>query len=189
MIGIIGDSAAVIAVDGGEPRTLRAGQTRFGITLHSVEGGRAIIEYEGKKRLLALGQHHRSGAAPAAGRSMVTLAADSRGHFVADGQINGGSVRFLVDTGASGVALPAAEARRLGIDYRKGARGQSNTAGGVVPVFRINLDRVRVGAIELTNVEGVVIEQGLDIALLGMTFLSRVDMKQDGQTMTLVRRF
>jgi aspartyl protease family protein len=189
LIGIIGASAAVLAVDGGEPRTIRAGQTRYGITVHSVERERATIEFEGTKRVLSLGQHYRSTAAAADVRSMVTLAADSRGHFVADGQINGGSVRFLVDTGASGVALPAADARRLGIDYRKGARGQSNTAGGVVPVFRITLDRVRVGGIELTNVEGVVIEKGLDIALLGMSFLSRVDMKHDGQTMTLVRRF
>jgi aspartyl protease family protein len=188
LIGIIGDAAAVIAIDGGEPRTIRAGQTRHGITVHSVERERATIEFEGKKRVLALGQHYRSGAAPAAG-NMVTLAADSRGHFISDAQVNGGSVRFVVDTGATVVVLPAADATRLGIDYRKGQLAQSKTAGGIVPVFRITLDRVKVGAIELTSVEGVVIEQGLDIALLGMSFLSRVDMKHDGQTMTLMRRF
>jgi aspartyl protease family protein len=189
LIGIIGDTAAVIAIDGGEPRTIRAGQTRHGVTVHSVERERATIEFEGKKRVLALGQHYRSGAAPAVGRSMVTLAADSSGHFIAEGLVNGSSVRFVVDTGATGVVLPAADARRLGIDYRKGERGQSRTAGGVVPVFRITLNRVRVGDIELSNVEGVVIEQGLDIALLGMSFLNRVDMKHDGRTMTLTRRF
>jgi aspartyl protease family protein len=189
LIGIIGDTAAVIAIDGGEPRTIRAGQTRHGVTVHSVERERATIEFEGKKRVLALGQHYRSGAAPAFGRSMVTLAADSSGHFIAEGLVNGSSVRFVVDTGATGVVLPAADARRLGIDYRKGERGQSRTAGGVVPVFRITLNRVRVGDIELSNVEGVVIEQGLDIALLGMSFLNRVDMKHDGRTMTLTRRF
>jgi len=188
LIGIIGDAAAVLAIDGGEPRTIRAGQTRHGITVHSVERERATIEFEGKKRVLALGQHYRSGAAPATG-NMVTLAADSRGHFVSEGLVNGGSVRFVVDTGATVVVLPAADATRLGIDYRKGQIAQSKTAGGIVPVFRITLDRVKVGAIELTSVEGVVIEQGLDIALLGMSFLSRVDMKHDGQTMTLMRRF
>ena len=189
LIGIIGDAAAVLAIDGGEPRTIRAGQTRQGITVHSVERERATIEFEGKKRVLALGQHYRSGAAPAADRNMVTLAADSRGHFMSDGLVNGGAVRFVVDTGATVVVLPAADATRLGIDYRKGQRAQSKTAGGIVPVFRITLDRVKVGAIELSGVEGVVIEQGLDIALLGMSFLSRVDMKHDGQTMTLMRRF
>ena len=188
LIGIIGGSAAVIAIDGGEPRTIRAGQTRHGVTVHSVERERATIEFEGSKRVLSLGLHHRS-TAVAAERIMVTLAADSSGHFIADGMVNGGSVRFVVDTGATGVVLPAADARRLGVDYRKGERGQSKTAGGIVPVFRVRFDRVRVGGIELHGVEGVVIEQGLDVALLGMSFLSRVDMKHDGRMMTLTRRF
>ena len=189
LIGIIGDAAAVIAIDGGEPRTIRAGQTRHGVTVHSVERERATIEFEGKKRVLALGQHYRSTVAAADERNMVTLAADARGHFLSQGLVNGGAVHFVVDTGATVVVLPAADAARLGIDYRNGQRGQSKTAGVIVPVFRITLDRVKVGAIELNSVEGVVIEQGLDIALLGMSFLSRVDMKHDGQTMTLIRRF
>jgi len=62
-------------------------------------------------------------------------------------------------------------------------------AGGVVPVYRLVFDTVKVGGIELHAVEGVVIERGLDIALLGMSFLSRVEMKNEGQTMTLLRRF
>jgi len=189
LIGIIGDAAAVIAIDGGEPRTIRAGQTRHGVTVHSVERERATIEFEGKKRVLALGQHYRSTAAAADERPMVTLAADARGHFLSQGLINGGAVHFVVDTGATVVVLPAADATRLGIDYRKGQRAQSKTAGGIVPVYRVQLDRVKVGAIELTGVEAVVIEQGLDIALLGMSFLSRVNMKHDGQTMTLMQRY
>jgi len=78
---------------------------------------------------------------------------------------------------------------RLGIDYRKGRPGTTRTAGGVVPVYRITFDTVRIGTIELHAVEGLVIEQGLDIALLGMSFLSRVEMKNEGQAMTLIRRF
>ena len=189
LIGIIGDAAAVIAIDGGEPRTIRAGQTRHGITVHAVERERATIEFEGRRRVLALGQHYRSTAAAADERNMVTLAADARGHFLSQGLINGGAVHFVVDTGATVVVLPAADATRLGIDYRKGQRAQSKTAGGIVPVFRVQLDRVKVGAIELTGVDAVVIEQGLDIALLGMSFLSRVNMKHDGQTMTLMQRY
>src|SRR5687767_2452142 len=86
LIGIIGGAAAVIAIDGGEPRTIRAGQTRHGITVHSVERERATIEFEGKTRVLSLGQHHRSTTSAADLRNKITLAADSRGHFVADGQ-------------------------------------------------------------------------------------------------------
>jgi len=188
LIGVIGDKAAIVALDGGEPKTIKLGQTWSGITVVSVERGGATIEVGGARRTLALGQHYR-GAAAASSRQSVTLAADTSGHFVSDGQVNGGAVRFVLDTGATMVALPAADALRLGIDYRKGRRAQTKTANGVVQVYLVNLERVKVGAIELSSVEGIVIEQGLDIALLGMSFLSRVDMKHDGQTMTLMKRF
>ena len=98
-------------------------------------------------------------------------------------------MRFLVDTGATMIALPAADAVRMGIDYRKGMQGRTRTAGGVVSVYRITLDSVRLGGIEATGVEAVVIEEGLDIALLGMSFLNRLDMRQEGRTMTLIKRF
>jgi aspartyl protease family protein len=188
LIGLIGDKAAVLALDGGEPKTVKVGQKWSGIAVISIERGQATVEIEGKRRVLQIGQHYRS-AAPASDRQSVTLAADPRGHFVTDGAVNGNPVRFLVDTGATMVALPASEAQRLGIDYRKGQRGFTNTAGGLVPIYRVRFDTVKLGSIELTGVEGVVIEQGLDIALLGMSFLNRVEMKRDGQTMMLIRRF
>ena len=188
LVGVIGDKAAVLAVDGGDPKTVRVGQTWKGIAVLSVEKDRATVEIEGRKRVLVQGQHYRSGAA-ASDRQHVTLAADTRGHFVADGAVNGTPVRFLVDTGATTIALPGRDAMRLGLDYRKGERGITNTANGTVTVYRVRLDSVRLGPIELNSVEGIVIEHGLDIALLGMSFLNRVEMKRDGQTMTLTRRF
>jgi len=188
LVGVIGDKAAVLAVDGGDPKTVRVGQTWKGIAVLSVEKDRATVEIEGRKRVLVQGQHYRSGAA-ASDRQHVTLAADTRGHFVADGAVNGTPVRFLVDTGATTIALPGRDAMRLGLDYRKGERGITNTANGTVTVYRVRLDSVRLGPIELNGVEGIVIEHGLDIALLGMSFLNRVEMKRDGQTMTLTRRF
>ena len=78
---------------------------------------------------------------------------------------------------------------RLGIDYRKGQRGHEQHRGGTVPTYRVRFDRVRLGDIEIAGVDGVVLEQGLDIALLGMSFLNRVEMKRDGHTMVLTRRF
>jgi aspartyl protease family protein len=138
--------------------------------------------------VLIRGQHYRSTAA-VSDRQSVTLSADTRGHFVIDGAVNGSPTRFLVDTGATMVTLPAADAQRLGIDYRKGARGLTKTAAGIVEVYRIRLDRVGLGGIEMTGVDAIVIEQGLDIALLGMSFLNHVEMRRDGQTMTLIQRF
>jgi len=185
-VGAIGDKAAILVIDGGAPRTLKVGQKSGPVTVVSVERERAVVDIEGEQRTLLRGQHFQASASD---RQSTVLAADGRGHFIAEGGINGKPVRFVVDTGATVVALPASEAVRLGIDYRKGRPGSTRTAGGVVPVYRMVFDTVKVGGIELRAVEGLVIEQGLDIALLGMSFLSRVEMKNEGQTMTLIRRF
>ncbi len=188
LIGVIGDKAAVLAVDGGNPKTVKVGQKWNGIAVISVDKEQATVEIDGKRRVLGRGQHYRSVAA-VSDRQSVTLSADTRGHFVTDGAINGTPTRFLVDTGATMVSLPAADAQRLGIDYRKGARGLTKTAGGIVEVYRVKLDRVGLGGIQMTGVDAIVIEQGLDIALLGMSFLNHVEMRRDGQTMTLIQRF
>lgn len=188
LIGVIGDKAAVLAVDGGDPKTVKVGQSWNGITVLSVVKDRATVEIEGRRRVLQQGQHYR-GAAPITERAQVTLAAGPGGHFIGEGAVNGNPVRFLVDTGATSIALPASEAERLGIAYRKGPRALSNTANGTVAVYRVSLDTVRLGDIELRSVDAVVFEQGLDMALLGMSFLNRVEMRREGQTMTLIRRF
>ena len=188
LVGVIGDKAAVLAIDGGDPKTVKAGQTWKGITVHSVEKDRAVVEIDGKQRVLQQGQHYRAAAVPS-DRPSVTLAADARGHFLAEAVVNDVPVRFLVDTGATTVVLPAGDAKRLGLDYRKGERGMMSTASGPANVYGVKLDRIRIGAIELNNVDAVVVEQGLTIALLGMSFLNRVEMQRDGGTMTLIRRF
>ncbi len=185
-VGVIGDKAAILVIDGGAPRTVKVGPTLGAVTVISVERERAVIEVAGARRTLMRGQHYQAGDGD---RQSTVLPVDESGHFFASGTINNQPIRFVVDTGATVVALPASEATRIGIDYRKGQPGFTRTAGGVVPVYRLTLDTVRVGAIELHAVEALVIEQGLDVALLGMSFLSRVEMKNQGQTMILMRRF
>jgi len=191
LIGVIGDKAAVLAVDGGDPKTVKVGQTWRGITVLTVEKERATIEMDGKQRVLQRGVHYRNVEAPsAANRSRVLLAADTRGHFYIEGAVNRVPVRFLVDTGATMVSLPQRDADRLGIDYRKGRRGQSSTANGPATVYLVRLDSIRIGDIELHGVEALVHEgPGLDQALLGMSFLNRVNMQREGATMTLIQRF
>ena len=188
LVGTIGNKAAILAVDGGDPKAVRVGQSWSGVTVLGVEEDRATVESEGKKRVLLRGQTYQP-TGTGAGRPSVTLASDASGHFLAEGAVNGIPVRFIVDTGASTIALPGAEAQRLGIDYRKGRRGMSQTANGAVPIYLVTLDRVKLGAIELSGVEAVVIERGLNVALLGMSFLNRVEMHREGQTMMLIRRF
>ena len=188
LIGVIGRKAAVLALDGGEPKTVKLGQTWNGITVLEVEHDRATIEVEGQKRILQLGAHYR-GTPPPMSSNAVVLPADGRGHFFADGQVNGIPVRFLVDTGASMVVLSAADAKRLGIDYRQAPKTGVQTAAGTIAAYLVTLDRVKVGTIELVSIDGLVTEQGGAVPLLGMSFLNRVEMRRNGDTMTLTRRF
>ncbi|HEX2270689.1 MAG TPA: retropepsin-like aspartic protease [Pyrinomonadaceae bacterium] len=182
---------AVLVIDGGKPRTMASGETTpEGVRLLSANSEAAIVEYKGQRQTLSVGQGTRVATAPSASTSgTTTLVADSRGHFFTTGQINGMSVRFLVDTGATSVALSATDARNLGINYRAGKRGHANTANGVIPIYVIRLDNVRVGEITLNNVEATVSEGPHHVALLGMSFLNRTQMKRDGDTLTLVRRY
>ncbi len=188
LIGTFGTTAAILSIDAGAPKTVKVGQSFGGVTLIAVDQERATVEIAGKRRVLARGQTYSSAGATSSAQS-VTLSVGTGGHFMADGQINGGAIRFMVDTGATAIALPAADASRLGIDYRKGQRGTASTAGGPVAMYSVKLDRVRVGGIELQNVDAIVIEQGLGTALLGNSFLSRTEIRREGQVMTLTRRF
>ena len=190
LIGVIGDKAAVLAIDGGDPKTVKVGQSWRGVTVLTVEKDQATVEVDGKKRLLQRGLHYRNAEASSVGAGKVLLAADTRGHFYIDGAVNRVPVRFLVDTGATMVSLPQRDAERLGIDYRSGRRGSSNTANGIATVYLVRVDTIRIGGIELHGVDALVHEgPGLEQALLGMSFLNRVNMQREGATMTLIQRF
>jgi aspartyl protease family protein len=180
----------VVVIDRGAPRTLSVGEkTAEGVRLISVDSKGAVLEVDGKRELLEMGQHFESASLTGA-RSSVTLPADSRGQFIASGMVNGGHMRFIVDTGATLVAIPAGEARRLGIDYRKGERGLSMTANGPVTVYRVVLDSVSLGDITLHGVEATVHEMpGMEMGLLGMSFLNRTELRREGQSLTLTKRY
>ena len=187
LIGVIGNKAAILAIDGGDPKTVKAGQTWRTIKVVSVGHDNATVEIEGQSRVLSLGQHYRG--APATTRQSVTIGADPRGHFFTDATINDQSVRSIVDTGASVVVLSVADADRMGLDWRNGERGTMQTANGSTSAYRVKLATVKVGSIELHEIDGVVVQQSPGVALLGMSFLNRLEMKRDGDTMTLTRRF
>ena len=107
------------------------------------------------------------------------------------GSINRQPVHFMVDTGATWVAMNSHEARRLGIDYRvNGNRSMVSTANGIVPVFLVNLDQVKVGDIVLSNVKGAVLEgSSPEQILLGNSFLNRVEMQRSGEMMLLKKKW
>ena len=137
-------SNALLVIDG-KPRSVAVGATVDGIRLVSVTGNDAVVEIKGKRVLLRLGdaQVNLGGKASEGGGKQIVLTAQSGGHFHANGAINGQSVRFMVDTGATMVAMDKYEAERLGLDYKNGRRGISRTANGDVAVYA---DEARLGA-------------------------------------------
>jgi aspartyl protease family protein len=187
VVGLFKDKA-IVSIDGGKPRTLSVGQAVQGVKLIAADSGSARIDVDGKRRTLGMGQSFAAGAATAE-RQSVSLTADARGHFSATGSVNGYPLTFLVDTGATAIAISAAEARRMGVDYKAGQAVGVGTAAGVVPAWRVKFNTVKVGGITAHMVDGMVMETGLGVPLLGMSFLNRMEMKRDGQTMTLTQRY
>jgi aspartyl protease family protein len=182
---------AMLSINNGKPQLLSVGQsTADGLKLISATSEAAVIEVDGKRQTLLLGQGTHGNTAARTGSGQVTLMADSQGHFFADGSINGSSARFLVDTGASRIALSTQDAKRLGVSYLSAPRGLAQTANGSAVAYAVKLDSVRIGDITVNNVDAAVIDgAGLNVILLGMSFLNRMQMRREGETLTLVKRF
>ena len=192
-INVIGltSGKAVVTINGGKPQTLAAGQVSSdGVRLISATTESATFEVAGKRQTLGMGQTISIGGGQVSAQKAILLA-DNGGHFVTMVEVNGISMRFMVDTGASLVTLSSGDARRAGINYLAGQKAVMQTANGTTSAFRVKLDKVRLGDIELTNVDGVVVEGNVmgELGLLGMSFLNRVNMQREGTTMTLTRRF
>ena len=190
LAGSLGQTKALLLIDG-HPQTLAVGTTARGVTLRSLSDGQAEVLVAGQVLLL------RPGVAPsrvggngvvAGTGTEIVMAAGPGGHFSATGAINGKPVQFMVDTGATTVALSQAEANRIGLDWRRGRPGLSMTAGGPVPIYAINLTSVRVGDVELSNVAAVVLPAEMPVVLLGNSFLNRFAMRRDNDVMRLDKK-
>lgn len=187
LVGLMPGKAMVV-IDGGKRQTLSVGGSSVeGVKLVSVESGAAVFEIDGKRRRMQIGQSIVSAAK--AEKPSLVLSADGQGHFFTPGSINGQSMRFLVDTGATFISLGAGDARRARIDINKGTPGTTMTANGMVRVWRVQLPNVKVGNITLHNVDATVHEHDMPIVLLGMSFLNRMEMRRDGASLTLTQRY
>ena len=193
VIGVFGNKATLV-IDGGRPRTLSVGDTTpEKIRLLSVGPDSAVVETDGIRQTLQMGQMgQRIGAGPSAGGSQrVTVIADAKGLFFTTATVNGVSMPFMVDTGATMVTISSSHAKSAGIVYTSGERGMVQTANGITVVYKIKLDTVRLGDIALNNVDGVVMENNQlgKFGLLGLSFLNRTEMRREGDSMTLTRRY
>jgi len=189
VVGLFKDTAIVL-IDG-KRRTLRSGDTSpEGVTLISADSDEAVLEIDGEQRRFGLGGQI-GGRYSKPEQTTVHIWPTPNRMYVVTGSINGYPVEFVVDTGATLVSMSAREARRLGIDYRVvGRPGRSTTASGVDTIYVVNLDKVRVGDIELRNVRGAVHDGDFPSeTLLGMSFLGRLEMRQNGQVLELSTKY
>lgn len=180
---------AIVKIDG-KQRTLKKGKkSPEGIKLISADSDIAILEVDGKQQEFKLGRHVSANFKNKQQAEAKIMPVN--GMYETSGFINGHPVNFLVDTGATWIAMNAHQARSLGINFRYiGTRSRVSTANGIVPVYRIVLDKVRVGEIELTKVEAGVLEgNSPSEVLLGNSFLNRVEMQRQGQVMLLRQKF
>ena len=118
------------------------------------------------------------------GSKQITLTRNKHGHYVANGEINGHSVIFLLDTGATDVALSAPLAKKLNIE--QGRQFKVNTANGIVNAHRSRLNSVSLGGITLSNLPATILNNGPDNqVLLGMAFLKHLELTQKGNQLTI----
>jgi aspartyl protease family protein len=188
VLGLFTDKAMLRIDD--KQRLLSVGQqSPEGVKLIAADSEQATIEVNGIPQQLKLGTHISSHFAAAKVKT-VQVWPDSNGMYSVNGTINGGSVGFLIDTGANTIALNADDAKRLHIDYKaEGKQVMGETASGRSLVYLLNLDTVSVGQIKLYNVEAIVFDGPYPgRALLGLTFLNRIEMKRDGSLMTLEQK-
>ena len=187
LAGVMGHRATLV-VDGGAPQTLAPGGfTREGVRLVALREGVATVEFEGHRETIGIGERvaHSNGG----GVDKLLLQADSRGHFVTSGRVNGFGAQFLVDTGATFVSIGRSDAERAGLDYRKGTVAQSSTANGIVRVWQLRIDSLEVGGLKFHNVDAAVHERDLPVNLLGMSFLNRTQWQRDGDKLILKKRY
>jgi aspartyl protease family protein len=216
--GIVGKQV-MVSINGAPTRFLREGQQADGVTVDSVIGqtanfrihdfrfqlkvGTARANDQGQvprtqasqvntstqspETLIALARHNQA-------KTRLTIKADAVGHYETQGSINGKPVNFLVDTGATHVAMNVRTAKELELDFQRGIKTTSQTAAGVLPSFRIVLDEVKVGDFVLKNVQASILDDSVmnkqngdssPPILLGMSFLSRLKLTSENNAMVM----
>lgn len=188
VLGLFTDKALLLI--NGERKLMKKGETLQGVTLISASGRGAVVKLrDGKQKRLGLNQSI-SHAFKKTDKSSHTIYADRGGMFRLGGAINGNSTRFLLDTGATFIALSEVEADRMGLAYENGKKSLVQTASTVVPVWNILLDSVTVGDITVSQVEAVVLQGSQpQPALLGMSFLQHVKLERNGASMVLKQKY
>ncbi|MGM9491407.1 retropepsin-like aspartic protease family protein [Ideonella sp. YS5] len=188
--GTLGANKALLVIDG-QMQTVAVGATVKGVTLRSLAADEAVVLIGGKPFSVRLGASPVSLAGrgnDGGGGGTIVLPMGTGGHFFANGTINGKSAAFMVDTGATTIAMGLGDAQRLGLKYEGGRRGMASTAGGAVGMYEVNLNSVRIGDVEVYNLSAGVVQAEMPYILLGNNYLSRFNMRREGDMMRLDKK-
>lgn len=189
LTGVLGNKALLV-VDGSAPKAIAINESHKGVRLLQVGGDTAMVDIKGQRQSLRLGDApvsvgSRGGADGGSRSGKLVLIADSRGHFIDRGYINGKTMQYMVDTGASTIAIGRADADRMGLPYLQGAPIMMRTANGTAQGWRIRLDSVKLGDMELYGIDAVVAPESMPYVLLGNNLLAQFQMTRRGSEMVL----
>lgn len=192
-VNVVGlfNNKAVVMINHGKPQTLSVGQISGEVKLIESNSLSAIFLIEGKRKTLGMGQAANVGGyGDVAQNNSVTLYANSGGHHVGEAIINGSPLKYVVDTGATTVAMNSGDAKYAHIDFKQGTPMQASTASGMATAYYVKLNTVKLGSITLNNVDAVVIEGGFpQEVLMGNSVLTRLQMKHEGIALTLTKKY
>jgi aspartyl protease family protein len=186
LAGILG-SKALLVVNGGAPRAVAVGELHQGVKVLAVQREEVAIDVDGVRQNLRLGESPVS-VGQHSGNKRIVLSADRNGHFVSAGTINGKSMQYMVDTGASAISIGKPDADRMGIQYQNGQRINMHTANGVSSGWLVKLNSVRIGDIEIVGVQAIVTPERMPYVLLGNNLLGEFQMTRNSQQMILEKR-
>ena len=186
--GLFKDGA--VAEINGKQRVLKVGKrSPEGVLLISADSTKAVAEIDGQQRELTLDKSI-GGSYAAPPKPEIRIASGQNGHYRTPGRINNRPVSFMVDTGASFVAMNDHQAQSLGLQFRRGQVMDVGTANGTTRGYKVMLYNVSVGEVTVNNVEAVVIEGfNQNDILLGNSYLSRIDMRVDQGVLVLQTKF
>ncbi|MDF1485262.1 TIGR02281 family clan AA aspartic protease [Ramlibacter sp. H39-3-26] len=188
LAGILGRERALLVVDGGAPRSVAAGQSLQGVKVLEIGRDAVVVDIAGSRATLRMGDAPVS-VGNRGGGNRIVLMADSRGHFIHQGRINGQTMQFMVDTGATTVAIGMAEAERMGLDFRAGTPVRLATANGTAQGWAVKLGSLRIDDVELFGVDAVVTPMPMPYVLLGNNFLAQFQLTRQSDQMVLEKRY
>jgi aspartyl protease family protein len=185
VVGLFKD-AAVLNINE-QRKLLRVGSEHQNVRLLAANSSNAMVEYHGKRYTLAMSSAPIRTGFKSSGAQAHLMS--NGGTYSVSGSINGRMTSFLVDTGASYVTMSAYRAQSLGLDFTNARKVMVNTANGKTTAHVFRVKSVMIGGIELKNIEAAVIHNMPDDkVLLGMSYLSKVEMEQKNGLMVLKYR-